>query len=300
MRTLFPISIALLLTSAAHAGDGVLEINSSCALNNGCFSGDTAGFPVTITTTGSYRLTSNLPLPTADTSGIVVSASGVSVDLNGFAIAGPVVCQGVPTSCVPATGTGVGIDATGFPGVRVRNGTVSGMGFRGVDLSSHAIVENVHARSNRAQQIFVSVGSIVRDNVVHAGGNVGIQTGAGSLVTGNSVSDHGNVGIQTGSGSTVTNNTAYENQADGISTSTGSILAGNMSYSNLGDGIQASTSSLAQRNATNENTGFGIHGITALAPVAYRNNMIRLNQAGAVDGGIDLGGNLCSTISPCP
>jgi len=259
MRTLPPIWIACLLTSAAPASDGVLEINQSCALNNGCFPGDTAGLPVTITTAGSYRLTGNLTLATADTNGIVISASGVTFDLNGFAIAGPVVCQGVPTRCVPATGTGVGVDASGIPGVRVRNGTISGTGFRGLDLSTYAIVENIHARSNRAQQIFVGVGSIVRNNVVHAGGNVGIQTGAGALVTGNSVSDHANVGILTGSGSTIAGNTTYENQADGISASTGSNVAGNMSYSNLGDGIQSTTSSMAQRNTTNENTGFGIH-----------------------------------------
>ena len=56
------ITTVLLLAFAvpALAVDGVLEINQACAVNTGCSTGDTAGFPVTISTSGSYRLTSNL------------------------------------------------------------------------------------------------------------------------------------------------------------------------------------------------------------------------------------------------
>ena len=32
----------------AFADEGVLEINQVCAVNTGCFVGDSAGFPVTI------------------------------------------------------------------------------------------------------------------------------------------------------------------------------------------------------------------------------------------------------------
>ena len=63
MRTyLLPLYTLLLLAFAgpALAVDGVVEINQTCAVNTGCFAGDTPGFPVTITVAGSYRLTSNL------------------------------------------------------------------------------------------------------------------------------------------------------------------------------------------------------------------------------------------------
>ncbi len=43
----------LAISGPAHAVDGVLEINQACAVNAGCFAGDTAGFPVTITGAGS-------------------------------------------------------------------------------------------------------------------------------------------------------------------------------------------------------------------------------------------------------
>ena len=62
MRTMRSVAAALLLLCAAPtlAVDGVREINAVCAVNTGCFGGDTAGYPVTITTAGSYRLTGNL------------------------------------------------------------------------------------------------------------------------------------------------------------------------------------------------------------------------------------------------
>lgn len=62
MRLCLLSLLTLIVTFAtpAFAVDGVLEINQTCAVQTGCFSGDTPGFPVTINATGSYRLTSNL------------------------------------------------------------------------------------------------------------------------------------------------------------------------------------------------------------------------------------------------
>ena len=85
------ITLALaLLTQLALASDGVVEINQTCATRVGCFMNDSEGFPVFISEPGSYRLTSDLTLPTAaDLDGIRVSGSNVTIDLNGFTINGP-------------------------------------------------------------------------------------------------------------------------------------------------------------------------------------------------------------------
>ena len=120
-----PIIVSILfmsLSGPAFAEDGVFEINQSCAVNTGCVTGDTAGFPVTITTTGSFRLTGNLTVPNENTDGISISANSVSLDLNGFEIAGPTVCQSLPVTCTPASGTGSGVDSNGFVGTSVTNG----------------------------------------------------------------------------------------------------------------------------------------------------------------------------------
>jgi hypothetical protein len=66
-------------------------------VNIGCFSGDAAGLPVTINGAAgrSYRLTGDLTVPDENTNGIVVSANDIGIDLNNFAIIGPVTCSRV-------------------------------------------------------------------------------------------------------------------------------------------------------------------------------------------------------------
>jgi hypothetical protein len=97
-----PLTLLLLLPIAEPAlgTDGVLEINQACAVNTGCFAGDTAGFPVTIGSPGRYRLTGDLD--SSSSFGIQITAAHVSLDLNGFAItsasAAVVVAGGADTS----------------------------------------------------------------------------------------------------------------------------------------------------------------------------------------------------------
>src|SRR5690349_335055 len=87
--------------------DGVISINQSRALAGGVTPGDGAGFPVTITQSGSYRLSGNLTIPDLNTGAIQIMADFVTLDLNGFSIAGPVVCTtGTATTC-PVPGTGI-------------------------------------------------------------------------------------------------------------------------------------------------------------------------------------------------
>src|SRR5437016_7141953 len=73
--------------------DGVILIDQNKAMAGNVTPGDTPGFPVTITLPGSYRLAGNLTVPDANTSGIVIAADHVTIDLNGFAILGPVDCS---------------------------------------------------------------------------------------------------------------------------------------------------------------------------------------------------------------
>ncbi len=149
--------LGMALATPARAVDGVIEINQAKAKVGGVTPGDTPLFPVTISQSGSYRLTSNLDVTDAsarpsgtlaeNTTAIQVTADNVTIDLNGFMIKGPTVCSGVPaTTCTP-TGSGIGIEEVGAAvGGAVVNGTVQGMGSRGVMAGSHA--EKVRARNN--------------------------------------------------------------------------------------------------------------------------------------------------------
>src|SRR4051794_31600963 len=93
------------------------------------YPGDDPGFPVTISQSGSYRLTSNLTVTDLNTTAIRITTNSVTLDLNGFSIFGPVVCAKNPTICpTPGTGTGIQSAEPGLTrGVRIFNGTVRGM-----------------------------------------------------------------------------------------------------------------------------------------------------------------------------
>src|SRR5713226_8937081 len=97
------------LSCNIYAVDGVILIDQSRALAGNVTPGDLPGFPVTIYLPGSYRLSGNLTVPDANTTAILITASNVALDLNGFSILGPTVCVvGVATTCSPS-GVGNGV-----------------------------------------------------------------------------------------------------------------------------------------------------------------------------------------------
>lgn len=194
--------LSVMLANAAVASNGVQEINQTCAVRTGCFAGDAAGFPVTISAAGSDRLTSNLVVPNENTSGITIGISDVSVDLSGFSISGPVVCNGLTAVCTPSSGTGSGVASTSpsFSAHSVRNGIVSGMGSYGVSLTgAQGEVTNLRARSNRLHGISVSWGSTVSGNTSHSNVAHGIETFPGCAVFGNSTRSNDGFGLSLGS-----------------------------------------------------------------------------------------------------
>ena len=101
-------TLLLGLASSAWAADGVVLINQSKAEAGNVTPGDAPGFPVTISESGSYRLSGNLTVPDANTTAISTTRNVVlhmTLDLNGFAIRGVTVCAGEPLTCSP-TGSG--------------------------------------------------------------------------------------------------------------------------------------------------------------------------------------------------
>jgi parallel beta-helix repeat protein len=285
--------LTIALTSPALAVDGVLEINQACAVNTGCFSGDAAGLPVTITGAAghSYRLTGDLTVPDENTDGIVVSGNDVGIDLNNFAIIGPVTCSASPLVCSPASGTGSGVERTSSSilGTLVKNGSITGMGDYGVYLGRQAQVTNLRVRWNGDDGIYASSGSMVSGNTAYQNGDNGIYAFSGSTVSGNTVYENVDDGIDGGSGLTVSGNTAYENGDDGIYTDSGSTVSGNTARENGDDGIYAEAGSMVSGNAAYGNGGDGIYantGSTVSGNTAYDNggNGIEARSGSTVSG----------------
>lgn len=245
------IAIASIVAPASViASDGQLEINQACAINAGCFTGDSPGFPVTITLPGSYRLTGNLDLSTegANVSGITISAPAVSIDLGGFHIIGPTIC----------TGSGSGISCTP---------SSTGVGSAGVQFTSSAIA------------------GVVKNGIVRNMTNFGILSQATGLrVQDTTVLHNGRDGISSGLGSLLIHSVAIENAQDGIEINTGSVINGVSSIGNGYNGINGrGTGSVVSQSSVRNN---GMHGFNLGLTYSFAmNNASGNNVLGNLCGG---------------
>jgi hypothetical protein len=309
-------SLVLLLTSVTslHAGEGVLEINQTCAASTGCFSGDGAGFPVTISAPGSYRLTSKRD-PGGGPRAILLATAQATVDLNGFLV----LCTAAAapgTHCIGVDGAA----ASAREGNALRNGLVQGGGEHAVFLGDRSYVEDLRVKFAIDSGIVVGVASQVRDCEAYrnfsghgirvgegsrvvssvASNNFidGIFAGNGSTILGNALYWNGSNGISAGLGSTVSGNSASKNSDNGI-VGAGLTVAGNNVYNNGLNGIQTGGgfASLVRGNSALLNTGYGLWlGFDS----AYRENVVDANTAGSVIGGVNMGGNSCNGTLTCP
>ena len=291
-----------LMTSNAHAIDGVLEINQVCASGSGCFSGDTPGFPVQITTMGGYRLTSNLTPPNQNATLISISAPGVQLDLNGFSIQGTnTYIRGLGTVCTaPGVGDGVNTSAND---VTVANGHVRGMGSDGILLlGANSRVERVTADQNCGDGIRVGLASIVTDSVARLNFLDGIEGDRASRVSNSVVYANGGTGIIGPNGDfTVEGCVANNNGVDGVFVGTKSRVRGCQTQGNLDDGVAALGSSQLMENIANGNFDRGITApggatdATALGlSVATGNLSLNLS------GGVAVACNLIGVAALCP
>jgi len=225
---------AAMLAWAASAGavDGTIEINDAAVKAAG-------GYPYHITGHGSYRLTGNLTAPSG-TDGIFVTATDVTIDLNGFRI----------------TGNGsVGINAV-KDDVTVENGTVTGFG-TGVDVGFLGIVRNVHADVD-GDGIIVGLNSLVKGCTANNGTDAtgsGISAGGVSVISGNTASGNANDGIDCAANACViSSNTANANKSTGINCKgSGCLISGNTVYNNK-TGIAAKDSSTGYEGNVLKNT----------------------------------------------
>jgi hypothetical protein len=114
----------------SHAGNGIIDINATCA-SSSCFPGDNvSGFPVTITESGTYQLTSNLVSTVTDLNVIEIFVDNVTINLNGFAIIGPKTCTGTGSTltCTNTTMTSDGIGSVGVNNnIVIKNGSIRGL-----------------------------------------------------------------------------------------------------------------------------------------------------------------------------
>jgi hypothetical protein len=196
--------VLLVAAVSAEAVDGVLEINQACAAGSGCFPGDGPDFPVEITSAGSYRLTGNISVTDDSADALAIQTSHTTLDLNGFAVAGP------------DSGTGRGVVVDGAHAV-IRNGIVRDFGGIGITGSGSAVrIEEMRIVSNAGSGIDLGAGAQVLRCAVISNGGHGVvvgNIGGGSIDSVSRVEDS-IVRDSFGDGIQLINADALNNQVD--------------------------------------------------------------------------------------
>lgn len=249
----------LALAPYSYAFDDVIMIDQRAAMAGRITAGDAPGFPVTISQPGSYRLTGNLVIPDGASTAVTITADNVTLDLNGFSILGPNVCNPNPTVCT-FRGAEIGILAVNDSGgphpasVRIKNGSVKGMGGHGMRIMGDgAVVEKVHAMMNGGPGIVATQGAVI-DSVVRLSGGGGSAL-VGFIVRGNISTQNSNIGISVQQGGVASENIASYNDGSGMrayyATVTGNTVNNNGSFGieSICPGVLIGNTATQNRNA---------------------------------------------------
>ncbi|MEM8994364.1 MAG: hypothetical protein AAGF23_06175 [Acidobacteriota bacterium] len=279
--------------STALAADGVTEINMAAAAVGNITPGDSPGLPVTLSTEGSYILTGNLTTSSTGIDVIEITASHVTLDMNGFTISGP----------DAGSGNGVFAASVSTSNIEVRNGVVREMGSAGVRLAGfRARVINVRTVDNGDRGIQVGGSSLVKNCLARDNEGQGISASTASNIIENIAENNGNNssrlgGIFGGNGSYIYGNVSRNNAGEGIVSGSGATLVNNATTENSEHGIRAGSGALLQGNTARNNDLFGLSLAT---DSAYVGNVMVGNSSGSVSNGTQIGTNFCGLNTVCP
>ena len=174
------------VAGVASADEGVRKINQTCA-TSGCWAGDGPGLPVTISTGGSYVLTSDLTSTSYKGTFVQIDASHVQLDFSGFSVGFCLAggsCSDTPSGSGPAVST----NASAL-NVTIRNGTVAGTASHGILIQDYSRVENMTVINSESIGIYAEGrGNIVQNCIVQGAGLHGVyMNGPGANILNHTV-----------------------------------------------------------------------------------------------------------------
>lgn len=147
----------------------------------------------TISQPGSYVLATNIKNKSANADSVKVTASNVTIDLQGFSI-------------TSATTTGAAINAAGQSNVVIRNGIIMGFGGAAIITGNAATISGITATGN-GSGISCGIGCLVRDNVIQGNTGVGMTfSDATSGYQGNVLQGNNSGGAQVTGGTSLMQN----------------------------------------------------------------------------------------------
>ncbi len=229
----------------------LFEVEPRIAINATNTPGD-ADSLFKITQPGSYYLTGNIT-GVVGKHGIEIVASGVTLDLNGFDLAG---FAGMGPF------DGVSVTVGGLSNIAVVNGSVRNWGDEGVSLGTtdaiNCRVEGVLVAGNMGLGIHTGTGGMVSNCTAYQNTQNGIDAGSGGSVSNCKSSFNTGVGIVSGNGCTVSNCTTFYNASFGIVAGAGCTISNCTAHQNAISGIAASFGCTISNCSAYVNTGAGI------------------------------------------
>jgi len=275
--------------------DRVAALESRIAINSVNTPGD-AGSIFRITQPGSYFLNANVT-GVAGRNGIVISSSGVTVDLNGFELIGVagslngVVITGAASNVSVRNGSirfwgarGADAATSGATKVSFTDLKVSFCGGSGIRCHTDAEVIRCMVASNGAEGIFVNGGSTVIGCTATGNAVAGIASAGNSTIIQCTSSNNAGDGFNVGNGSTVSHCTASGNTGNGIRAFTGCTITACTTSGNQANGIFVAFSCIVLNN-TNTQNGVG-PSVGAGIFVDFSGNRIEGNVCTLADRGI--------------
>lgn len=207
-------------------------------INVNTLAGDTKSVHL-ITKPGSYYLTAS-PALAAGKDAIVIVASPVMLDLNGFTV------SGLDTGILIAASQG---------DISIRNGSVRGCTNEGILAPAGTAVvrlESLQISGNGKSGVKVNTAMMEGCTLVGNGGS-GIFASAGSVIRGCSAIGNTLDGIAVQDSCVVENCSSTANLASGISANYKCTVRGNTASRNAQIGIDATTGCLVESNVANNN-----------------------------------------------
>ena len=226
--------------------------------------------PITISQSGSYYLTKNFNISDG-TSGIIIGADHVTIDLSGYSIIG-------------SGSGGIGIDSSARKNIEIRNGTIRNC-YTGIATSAgcdnwtiinvravnngcvgfsvdgdNSIFKDCHACNNTMDGISTSSNALIINCSANGNNRKGISVRYSSVISGCTANSNKSYGIYTLSSCVITNCTANSNADTGIYTTHACKISGcNASYNTgSGMGIETGDNSTVTDCVCNSNSGDGM------------------------------------------
>jgi parallel beta-helix repeat protein len=185
-----------------------------------------SALPATITTSGSYYLTTNLTCTacTNGIAGVTIAISDVTLDLNGFTLQGQ-------------TGSGAGISVPNSErNLTIRNGVLDSWGVRGTN-AFNSLFERLRQSNSAGPGLLTGSNCVVLVCSASANSTVGIGVGNNCTVKDCTVSGTSGIGILVSNGCVVADCAASGNSSDGINCAVGTTVRSCASYQNGGYGV---------------------------------------------------------------